>query len=192
MAEAGSSPLGTALGLDAAELELLGELFAEAAGALGIEGRPVFRRLAAGAPLKEALGLPAGTEQVLYARAHRWFAAGRPDRAEPLFHALCLLDGSDADAWVGYGICLKLRSALPDAAMAFEVAGRLRPDWPIPDFHALETALRGGDRALAAEHLARFDRKTPGGVDEAIRTEVDRWRAALAPADGALRAEARG
>lgn len=180
MPEASGNRLATTLGLDAAETDALGRMFTAVASSLGIDGGPIFERLSRGEPLGRALALPAGTEEVLYARAHRWFSAGRPERAEPLFQALCLIDGTSADYWVGYGVCLKLRSALAEASMAFEIAARLRPDWAMPDFHALEIALRTGDYAGAAEHLKNFDaRAGAGDIPEAVHSEVARWRAVL-------------
>ncbi|QJP15548.1 hypothetical protein G3545_18940 [Starkeya sp. ORNL1] len=174
------SHLARTLGLDAGETAVLGKLFGAATAALGIEGGPIFERLSKGETLGGALALPAGTDEVLYARAHRWFAAGRPERAEPLFQALCLLDGTSADYWIGYGVCLKLRGAFTEAAMAFEIAGRLRPDWAMPDFHTLEIALRTGDFTAAAEHLKNFDAHAGAGdIPDAVRAEVSRWRVAL-------------
>lgn len=174
------SHLARTLGLDSGEAAVLGKLFGAATAALGIEGGPIFERLSKGETLGRALALPAGTDEVLYARAHRWFAAGRPERAEPLFQALCLLDGTSADYWIGYGVCLKLRGAFAEAAMAFEIAGRLRPNWAMPDFHTLEIALRTGDFTAATEHLKNFDAHAGAGdIPDAVRAEVSRWRVAL-------------
>ncbi len=82
--------------------------------------------------------------------------------------------------WIGYGVCLKLRGAFAEAAMAFEIAGRLRPDWAMPDFHTLEIALRTRDFTAAAEHLKNFDAHAGAGdIPDAVRAEVSRWRVAL-------------
>lgn len=172
--------LATILGLSPQETTALGRMFVTAAGALGLDGAFIFERLSRGDSLASALALPAGTSELLYSRAHRWFSAGRPERAEPLFQALCLISGSDADYWVGYGVCLKLRGASAEAMMAFEVAGRLRPNWAMPDFHALEVALQNEDYERAQDCLERFHRNAGAGdIPEAVISEAARWSAAL-------------
>lgn len=167
-------------GLDPEDGALLGTLFAEAAAALGLDGARIYAALREGRTLGAALGLPEGVAEALYRRAHTWFAAGRHDRAEPLFRALCALDSGSADYWVGHGVCLHLRGADAEAGIAFAAAAALRPDWAVPHFHAAGLAIARGDRASAAEHLAAFrdrqDRQTP----EALIREAERLAGALA------------
>jgi len=155
-------------------------LFAEASADLGLDGAHIYAALRAGRSLGVALGLPEGVTEALYGRAHTWFAAGRHDRAEPLFRALCALDGACADYWVGHGVCLHLRGANAEAGIAFATAAALRADWAVPHFHAAGLAAAEGRWGRAAEHLAAFrvrqDRDTP----EALIREAGRLAAALA------------
>lgn len=183
-----AGPLGQALGLDEKELDVLGTLFDETARSMGIDGGPIFAKLRQGQSLGSALGLPPALRELLYARAHRWFSIGRVDRAEPLFRALCILSEGSADYWVGYGVCLRLRDSLEQAEFAFATASRLRGDWAIPHFHALELALHRQQIADARQHLASYDAKATDGIPDAIKAEVARLRAALAlkqPTNGA-------
>lgn len=184
----GAGPLGRALGLNAQEVTVLGEIFTETTRTMGIDGGPIFEKLKAGESLGRALGLPPGVRNLLYARAHRWFTFGRADRAEPLFRALCIMDERNADHWVGYGVCLRLRQNPAHAAIAFATAARLRPDWAVPHFHALELALHSGQWAQAKAHLDRYDACDQTGIADAIKSEVQRLRAAVAlrlPGSGA-------
>lgn len=161
----------------------VGAMFARTMGAMGLDGERIFAALAAGRTLGEALGLPSGAVDLLYARAHQWVALGRADRAEPLFRALCLLTGQ-ADHFVGHGLCLAERGAFAAATLAFEDAARLRPGWPLPHLRRAEVALRQHDRAAAARALSDYDaavaaagRSNP--VASAIAAEAQRLRRAL-------------
>jgi len=175
-----ASPLARALGLDESDCDLLESLFVESASGLGIDAGSVFARLREGEPVAQALAIPDRAVALLYARAHAMFRAGRPDKAEVLFRALCVLDGWSADHWVGYGVCLKMRSAFDEAAVAFAAATRVRPDWAIPHFHALELSVRREDWMGAAAALAGFDQRADDAAPSAIRAEVARIRNALA------------
>jgi tetratricopeptide (TPR) repeat protein len=180
-----ANPLGKALGLNAAELETLGAVFVEATRSLGIEGGPIFERLKQGQPLGQALGMPEGVGDLLYARAYRWFSVGRVDKAERLFRTLCLLNKDSANYWVGYGVCLRLRGRPNEAAMSFAAAARLKPDWAVPYFHALELAVHLQKWEAATQYLARFDELASDDIAEAIRAEVERLRSAVALRTGA-------
>ena len=177
---AGAEPREGFLGLAEEEVALLGQVFAASVADLGIDGRAVFDGLRRGRTLAQALGLPPEVNEVLYARAHGWFAAGRHDRAEALFRALSVLDPRSADAWVGFGICLKLREAWDEAAAALAAAAALRPDWAIPHFHAVELEVRRGRWAEAEAHLDVFDRRAgTGDVPAEIHREAGRLRAII-------------
>jgi hypothetical protein len=178
------SPLGSMLGLNEEEVVALGKVFTEAARAMGIDGGPIFERLKEGKTLGEALAMPKGVGELLYHRAHRWFSFGRVDKAEPLFRALCILDGSKADHWVGHGVCLRLGGDLDQAELAFETAARLRAEWAVPHFHALELAVHRQNWAAAADRLARFDQYVTPDIAPAIKAEVERLRAAIALRQG--------
>lgn len=166
-----------AFGLEAGEADTMRRAFTEAIDGLGLDGAGLFAQLAAGRTLIEALRLPAGLGEAVYARAHAWFSAGRFDRAEQLFRALCVLDGRSADHWVGYGICLGLRQHHAEAALAFATAAALRPDWAVPHYHAAVAAAAQGRRAAAA-HLDAFAARADAPA--AMRQDAERLAAALA------------
>lgn len=152
----------------------LDALLAEA----GLDSRSLLEKLQQGSCLGQALGLPAETGELLYAKAYGWLAVDRPDRAEPLFRALCMFDGRVADYWVGLGVCCRLRSALPEAEIAFLSAEAARADWPVPAFHLAEIALLRNDRAAARGHLERFDTAEEAVPDE-MRQAAGRLKYAL-------------
>lgn len=167
-----------AFGLSAEETKQLGELFGEALASLGLDGERLFAALAEGRPLTEALGLPAGAVDLLYGRAHQWFAVGRPDRAEPLFRTLCLLAAAP-DHLVGYGVCLAARGAHAPAAAVLNDAARMRPDWPLPHLRLADIALRQGDLDAARRALAAYDARAAGAAAGPLAAEAARLRRAL-------------
>jgi tetratricopeptide (TPR) repeat protein len=173
------SSIGARFGLDAEDAELMAGLCSGLLQEAGIGGDQFLARLGQGDDLGAALGLPADLTEFLYARAHRWFTVDRADRAEPLFRALCVLDGQIADYWIGLGICLRLRDSLDAAALAFGTAARLRPQWAVPAFHAAELAIRNGDYGGAAGHLARFRQTADHDIPERMSAEAARMAAAL-------------
>lgn len=174
-----STPLGRSLGLSDGDVGILGRLFGDLTASLGIDGEPIFERLAQGQSIGQALAMPPGTVERVYARAHAWFALGRIERAEPLFRALCLLSEEDADFWVGYGVCLRMTGQPAKARQAFEAAANLRPDWALPHFHALELAVlqRHWPQALAA--LAAYDARAGADIPPPVAAEAARLRLAL-------------
>lgn len=174
-----SGALGRAIGLDDAEVAQLGLLFGELAGSLGLDGTAVFGRLAAGQGIGQALAMPAHVCELIYARAHRWFAVGRIDRAEQLFRALCLLDDETADYQAGLGVCLRAGGHLAQAEGAFLSAARLRPAWAVPYLHLAELAIHQHQRERAASFLAACDSRAGDDVSPAIPEEAARLRAAL-------------
>ncbi|KAB0676864.1 hypothetical protein [Aureimonas leprariae] len=179
-ASPGGSVLGSLFGLDADEAAVLADLVREGASAGGLDGARLAAALDEGRPLGAALGLPPALSEILYARAHRWFEAGRPERAEPLFRALCTLDGTVADYWIGLGICLRLAERLDLAELAFATAIRLQPDWPLPLFHLAELLARCGRLAEARDALARFERLSAAAGDATLKPEAERLAAVLA------------
>lgn len=176
--------LGRKFELTGQEAETLSTLFEEALAGTGLEAGKILNSVGAGKGLAEALALPAGTSDLLYARAHQWFNIGRFDKAESLFLALCILYGEIADHWVGYGICQKINGKPQVAELAFETASHLRPDWAIPHFHRLDLTIRQGDFARAAQVLAAFDERANETVPQPILDEVTRFRTALLLREG--------
>lgn len=172
--------LGRALGLSQSETVAMGDLFVEVLGRFGLQGRPIFERMSQGQPLAQALEVPQGTADVLYARAHQWFSVGRRDKAESLFRALCVISGDVADHWLGYGICLKMRGLLPEAEQAFTTGAALRPDWAIPYFHLAEIFIRSGEWQRAQQAMAAFDNRLDEATPEPVIAEAERFRIAIA------------
>jgi tetratricopeptide (TPR) repeat protein len=170
---------GTLFGLTGTDADLLEQTCGEALGAAGVDASRLFDRLRQGQSLGVALGLPRDVTELIYARAHRWFVAGRPDRAEPLFRALCAADGGTADYWVGLGVCLRLRGDYAGASLAFSMATDLRPDWAVPAFHAAELALQRRDRISAEAELGRFRRLSDAATPERMKDEISRMEQAL-------------
>ncbi len=178
-------------GLNAAEMELLSTLLGEMTGRIGLDGDRILDGLGRGETLSQVLNLPPRFGEVLYGRAHTWFAAGRLDRAETLFRVLCVIDGRSADHWVGYGVCLRRRDAWAEAALAFATAAAVRPDWAVPHFHAADLAAAQGQWALAEDHLAAFASRADAALPDPMLQEAAKLRRALAlRAD--LRARAQG
>jgi tetratricopeptide (TPR) repeat protein len=176
-AETGNS--STLLGLAGTDADLLEEICGEALGTAGVDGRRFFDRLRQGQSLGVALGLPPDIIELIYTRAHRWFVAGRADRAEPLFRALCAADGGTADYWIGLGICLRLKGDYAGASLAFSVASNLRPDWAVPAFHAAELALQRRDRTSAEAEIRRFRQFSDAATPERMQEEISRMEQAL-------------
>ncbi len=174
-----ASFLAGSLGLDADDFDLLEELFIEAMAAKNLSGERIFAALNNGASFGKALGISDDTIEFLYARAHRWVAIGQHERAEPIFRALCLIDDSSADFWVGVGLCLRARTAWNEALDAFRTASEKRPQWAIPHFHALDLCVRGKDWEQAAIELAAFEEKSDSATHSAIVAEVEKFKKAL-------------
>lgn len=179
VATADTGNAGTLLGLAGTDADLLEQICGDALGAAGVDAGRFFDRLKQGRSLGAALGLPPDITELIYARAHRWFVAGRPDRAEPLFRALCAADGRTADYWIGLGICLRLKGDYAGASLAFSMATDLRPDWAVPAFHAAELALQRRDRRSAEAEIQRFRRLSDEATPERMKEEVARMEQAL-------------
>ena len=176
----GADRLGAMFGLSAADAALLERAGSEVLEEAGLDASRFFARLRQGGSIGAALGLSPALVELIYARAYRWFLVDRPDRAEPMFRALCAADGTVADYWVGFGLCLRLRRDFSGAAVAFAAASRLRPDWEVPAFHGAELALQRKDAAAAAAEIARFRRLAGADTPERMVTEVQRMEQALA------------
>lgn len=172
-------PTGADADPGAAEFLLLEQLFVAAATARGLPGRKIVARLKDGVLLGQALGIKREPVELLYARAHRWGTIGEHARAERLFGALCIVDAGSADHWVGLGICLRARSAWPEALAAFERATALRPQWAVPHLHVLELSARSRDWTRAAAELAAFEQKTTTETPPALTAEAERYRVAI-------------
>ena len=175
-----AAPLQRSLGLSDSELNAFAPLFAEALSKFGMDGRLVLADLLSGKPLAQALAVPDGTADLLYARAHHWFGIGRYDKAEALFRTLCVLDGNKRDHWLGYGICLKIRSQSEPAVVALRIAAEKDPSSAVPYYHLLDVAIRSGAWGDARNWLQEFDARNAGSLSPAILADVDRYRKALA------------
>jgi tetratricopeptide (TPR) repeat protein len=168
------------------DLDLLEELFAEAAASKGVEGRKVFAALKQGVPFGKALAVKPESIEFLYFRARKWFLLGRDEKAEPIFRALCVLEPETADFWIGLGACRRARSAWHEALFAFDIAARVRPEWPIPHFHKLEILVRLHKWADAAAELQAFESMREDGLDAHLVKEAGKYRVLIemhAPAE---------
>jgi tetratricopeptide (TPR) repeat protein len=174
-----ASRLARSLEIDDAELGLLEDYFIEAAAAKGASGRKIFARLRRGAAFGQALEIPKAAVEILYSRAHRWSTLGRHEKAEPIFRALCIVDGESADFWTGLGICLRARSAWDEALAAFATASGQKPQWAVPHFHALELCIRRGAWTRAATELAAFEQKADSETHPVLAAEAGRYKKAL-------------
>lgn len=174
-----ASPIANSLGLNSGDIDLMDSLFCELMAALGIDGSPIFQRLRLGQSIGQALAIPETVIERIYARAHRWFAHGKVDKATALFRALCLLRDEDADFWLGYGVCLRVERQLHKAEKAFESAASLKPDWALPYFHMLELALHQKQWAQARAALLAYDARSDQQIPPEITSEIARLRVAL-------------
>ena len=156
-----------ALELSNEELGLLLGILSDEDGetALALEG------LAAGKTIGQAIGLPPRAIDLIYAQAYAQFNAGHPRRAQPLFAALCVLDGKTADHWLGLGVCLRHAGDAVQARVAFETARALAPEAPAPAFHMAHLLLEQGEQSAARDHLATF-KAAPQGPEKAALAET--------------------
>ena len=139
----------------------------------------VFRAVLDGQELSAALGLPAGTADLLYAQAHARFNAGQVTDAMAMFQALVALSPKVKDHWLGLGICLRMTGALPGARLAFSAALELQPDCPAVTYHLAELALAEGRRDEAASLLRRFAALPEAGLKSRLAAEAQRLSAVL-------------
>ena len=168
-----------ALGLSDEDMPVFSAIFAEALSKFGMDGSSVLTDLIDGKSVGEALAVPAGSVDLLYARAHHWFGIGRYDRSESLFRTLCVLDGNRCDFWVGYGICLKIRGQHQAAVAALSIATEKDPASPIPYYHLLELAMRRSQWDQARSWLKEYDGRATAATPSAIVSDVARYRTAL-------------
>lgn len=176
----GASPLARSLGFNENETELFLRLLGDGLARSGIAAGPIVDKLAEGASIGEALGIPKAVGDLLYARAHVWFSAGRHDRAEGIFRILCSLEPANADYWTGWGICLRMSERLMEAETAFRTAIQMAPDWVVPQFHLLELTIRLGRWAEAAAGLARCDALGDMDLTDTMAEQLERYRSAVA------------
>lgn len=162
------------------DADVLEAVLASVAGGMGLDGPRVAAAMRRGEPLAAALGLPEGTVDLVYARAHASFLAGRHPEAERLFRALTMLDGRRPDHWLGYGICLRMRDEPALALQLFEVAATLAPAKAAPWFHLLEAAIASRNVPAAERALAAYDASAGEDLSPEARHEAERLRRALA------------
>lgn len=101
----------------------------------------------------------------IYDHAFDLFDRGIMDQAEILFQSLTFIEPDWRDAWVGFGICLRVGGKLEEAQFAFDVARKIAPDDSAVLFHRCELACAQKDwgqaRAEAQEFLALGDAGRP-------------------------------
>lgn len=174
-----TSSLAHTLGIEEGDLDQLGEFFAEMAAPLGIDGRRAFAKLRKGAAFGKALGITPKAVEFLYFRACKWFQAGCPEKAEPIFRALCILEAERADFWAGLGVCLRTRGAWDDALAAFDKAAQTRPGWVVPCFHKLEIFVRQQAWAKAAWEMAQMEAIKAPDVPRQFAIEAEKYKKAI-------------
>jgi cytochrome c-type biogenesis protein CcmH/NrfG len=126
--------------------------------------------------LLDRLGVPARTGDALYAMAYHNLAAGRADRAERLFCALCLLDPRRPESFLGYGICVARRGDKRHARALFALAEAARPDWAVPHFYLASIDVAEGRLAEARAALDRFFALKDGDVPRNLVADAERMR----------------
>jgi tetratricopeptide (TPR) repeat protein len=174
-----STPLARTLAIGDAELAALGTLF-EASVQTRIDGATAaFSRIAGGQSIARALRVPEAAIEFLYGRAHKWFAAGRFDRAEAIFRTLCIIAPDTAEFRVGLGVCLRRREAWLESLDAFEIAARMRPAWAVPRFHKLELLTRRQAWDQAVAELQAFEARSGAEVPPGFVHAAARYRYAL-------------
>jgi tetratricopeptide (TPR) repeat protein len=139
----------------------------------------VFRSLLDGQDMSVALGLPAGTADLLYAQAHARFNAGNVTDALALFQALAALSPKVKDHWLGLGICLRMTGVFAGARLAFAAALDLQPDCAAVTYHLAELALADGRREEAVVLVRRFFALPDGGLKTRLSAEAQRLAAVL-------------
>lgn len=172
--------LQEALNLDKDHIELLGRLFTEVLSPIPIDAHQIFVKLNQGYSMGEALSIPPGVINLLYARAYKWLSVQRMDRAERLFRTLCILNPKQADYWVGYGLCLMARQAWEEASQHFQQASALRPSWPVPYFHHLDLSLRLSRWEEARKCLAGLEARQDSTLTAGMLTAIERFKMILA------------
>ncbi|WAJ30502.1 tetratricopeptide repeat protein [Antarcticirhabdus aurantiaca] len=179
-AHVGNEALARLFRLPPEDARTVASLAQEMLSGSGVDATRFFAALDAGEGFGAALGLTPPVLEALYARAYRWFTVGHPEKAEPLFRALCVADPGNADAFVGLGICLRLLGRVDAARLALDTAARLRPDWAVPTFHLCELALACRDDAAAARHLEDFRNRARADTPAAMSAEAARFAQVLA------------
>lgn len=126
----------------------------------------LFRKVAEGQTLLEALDLPPATVDILYAQAFARFEARRLTEALHLFQTLTLLAPKVKDHWLGLGICLRVVEQDQAAQIAFDTAASLAPRCPAVLFHRIELACHQQDWAGASRLIARFE-----GLEDSVERQ---------------------
>lgn len=158
----------------------LGELFDLAAASFRFDGQQVLSKLAAGEPVATAAAIPPDFLEFLYARAHKWFAAGQFPRAEQLFQTLCLMNAKSPDYWGGLGLCLAMRAAWSEALLAFDKAIELKPGWGALHFHRLEALIHLEDWQRASEQYEQFKASPAGSASQDFIERADKYQRLIA------------
>lgn len=168
-----------ALGLEVTHLGELENAFSDVLAPLGFEGKTVFNHLIKGQSLAQALELPKGTADLLYARAHQWASTGHFDKATLIFRALCILEGTVPDYWVGYAICLLKQNDKAQAEQALLTAAQIKPSWALPYYYLLDLYLHHQKLERAEAALAAFDARLGPDIPAEIRAQAERFRLAI-------------
>ena len=140
----------------------------------------IFDALLSGQSIASALGLPAGTVDLLYAQAHARFNSGHVTDALGMFQSLTVLAPDVKDHWLGLGICLRLTDAFSGARLAFATALELAPTCPAVHFHLAELSFSEGKMDEAKALLQRFEKLPEDGLKTRLSGVAQRLAALVA------------
>lgn len=157
-----------------------GELFDLAAASFGFDGQQVLAKLAAADSIAAAAAIPEEFLEFLYARAHKWFAAGQFSRAEQVFQTLCLMDVKSPDYWGGLGLCLAKRSAWNEALLVFDKAVELKPEWSAMHFYRLEVLVHLEDWPRASDQYEQFLARAEGDGSQDLVARAAKYQQLIA------------
>lgn len=123
------------------------------------------------------LNLPIQTADALYAAAFTNLSAGRLERAERLFGALCLLDDNRPESCLGYGICLARRGDRANAETVFQLAASMNSHWAVPHFHLASIYIADCRWQAADAALMAFFRHATTDIATELLADAKRMRA---------------
>jgi len=179
-----SPSLGSRFGLSEDEIACARSVFIEFMKDYSIDAGAIFDSIARGHSLAEALALPDGTCDFLYASAYRWLSIGNYNKAEPLFRILCLISGGESDYWIGYALCLREHRIWDGVEQCLSIAESISPERAVSHFYRVESLILQEKWEEAKSAFETFEKhinsNSPGGgLSKAMLYEAERMRTAL-------------
>lgn len=161
-------------GMNPAELDACQAVLQVLVKDIDLDVAEIFSGLRQGKPLIEALGLPEGTVDLLYAQAVARFGAGDTQAALTLFQALSFLQPETRDHWLGLGICGRALDQIAVARIAFETAVALAPETAAPRFHLCEVLCQLGQWREASAQAKAFAQAAMAPEKASLASEMKR------------------